>query len=157
MDLRKDVLPMLRETWQEYQKDEATQLGAALAYYAMFSIFPLLIILVSVFGLILRSLGLGVTIESEILRVVEENFGQNMHDIIQGMLQTVEARANLGLGVGLITLLFGASGVFQQLDTSFNKIWQAPQRSSQTGLTSTAMNVVRDRLTAFGMVLAVGF
>jgi membrane protein len=157
MDLKKDVLPLLRETWQEFQSDEASQLGAALAYYAMFSIFPLLIILVSVFGLVLRSLGLGVTIESEILRVVEENFGQNMHDIIQAMLQTVKGRANIGLSIGLITLLFGASGVFQQLDASFNKIWKAPKKTGSSNIVGTITTALREKLFSFGMVLAVGF
>ena len=54
MNLKNDVLPLLKETGQEFQKDEAGQLGAALAYYAMFSIFPLLILLVSLLGFVLR-------------------------------------------------------------------------------------------------------
>jgi membrane protein len=148
---------LLKETWADFQKDEAGQLGAALSYYAMFSIFPLLILLVAVLGFVLRFWDPAVSIQGQILAVVEQNFSPNLREAIEGMLETVEAQAGAATGIGLVTLLLGASGVFQQLDTSFNKIWKVPDPPEAQGLLNTVKVAVTQKLFSFGMVLAVGF
>jgi membrane protein len=157
MDLRKDVLPLLRETWQEFQNDEASQLGASLAYYATFSIFPLLLLLLAALGWVLNYWPVAIDAQEQILAVASQNFSPRLGETIEQLLEVLKDRAGTATGIGLVTLLFGASGAFQQLDISFNRIWKAPQRSMQAGLTAAAINLLRDRLSAFGMVLAVGF
>jgi membrane protein len=157
MNLMKDMIPLLKETGQEFQKDEAGQLGAALAYYAMFSIFPLLILLVSLLGQALKFWDPALTIQADILSTVQNNFGGDLRDIIAGMLTTVKQQADAATAISLVTLLIGASGVFQQLDVSFNKIWRVPEKPKTGGILASALSVVREKLFSFGMVLAVGF
>src|SRR3712207_872602 len=109
MGLKQDVLPLLKETGTEFQKNEAGQLGAALSYYAMFSIFPLLILLVAVLGFVLRFWDPAIRIQDQILTVVEQNFSPNLRETIEAMLGTVEEQAGAATGIGLVTLLLGAS------------------------------------------------
>jgi membrane protein len=157
MNLKRDVLPLLKETWDEFQKDEASQLGAALAYYAMFSIFPLLLLLVATLGFVLRYWDQAIDVQQQILAVVEQNFSPQLRDTLGDILTGVKNKAGAATGVGLVTLLIGASGVFQQLDASFNKIWQAPEQPKSSGIVASIMSILRTKLFSFGMVLAVGF
>jgi membrane protein len=157
MKLTEDVLPLLKETWTEFQNDEAGQLGAALSYYAMFSLFPLLILLIAVLGFVLRFWDPAIAIQEQILIVVGQNFSPALREILEGILDTVEQQAGAATSIGLITLLLGASGVFQQLDVSFNKIWKAPEKPAPAGVVNTIKAALTDKLFSFGMVLAVGF
>jgi len=157
MNLKQDIVPLLKETWQEFQEDEAGQLGAALAYYAVFSIFPLLILLVAGLGLVLQYWPVAISAQAQILAVVEQNFSRNLRDIVEEILGKVQDQSGKAAGVGAIILLLGASGVFQQLDASFNKIWRVPKKTQTSGILATITTVLHDKLFAFGMVLAVGF
>lgn len=123
MKLKEDVLPLLQETWTEFSADDAAQLGASLSYYAMFSIFPLLLLLLAVLGFVLR----GGDTEQEILKTVGQSISPDFAKTLSEILAEVKKSAGAATGVGLITLLLGASGVFRQLEVSFNRIWNVPQ------------------------------
>lgn len=157
MDLRHDVLPLLKETGQEFQSDEAGQLGAALAYYAMFSIFPLLLLLLAALGFVLRYWDRAIDVQSQVLSVASQSFSPQLGEALDKTLGVVRDKAGTATGIGLVTLLLGASGVFQQLDASFNKIWKAPPRPKSAGIVSTITRTLREKLFSFGMVLSVGF
>jgi membrane protein len=157
MDLRKDALLLLRETWQEFQQDEAGQLGAALAYYATFSIFPLLLLLLAGLGWVLSYWPIAIDAQEQILAVASQNFSPKLGETIKQLLEVLKDRAGAATGIGLVTLLFGASGVFQQLDASFNKIWKAPKKTESSGILATITTTLREKLFSFGMVLSVGF
>jgi membrane protein len=157
MNIKRDLVPLLKETGSEFQKDEAGQLGAALAYYAMFSMFPLLLLLVAMLGYVLRYWDDAIDVREQILSAVAQNFSSQMSDTLREVLKGVEQRAGGATIIGLITLLIGASGAFQQLDLSFNKIWNVPERPKSTSIVASALITVRQKLFSFGMVLAVGF
>jgi membrane protein len=157
MDLKRDTLPLLRETGQEFQNDEAGALGAALAYYATFSIFPLLLLLLAGLGWVLNFWPVAINAQEQILAVASQNFSPKLAETLEQLLEVLKDRAGAATGIGLLTLLFGASGVFQQLDVSFNKIWKVPKKSEASGILTTITTVLRDKLFSFGMVLAVGF
>jgi len=157
MNLKKDVLPLLVETWQEFQTDDAGQLGAALSYYATFSIFPLLLLLLASLGFVLDYWPVAIDAQAEILAVISQNFSPQLSATVEQILGVLKNQAGAATGIGLIVLLLGASGVFQQLDTSFNKIWKVPQKPQASGIVSTVIGVLNDKLFSFGMVLAVGF
>ena len=157
MNLKTDLLPLLKETVSEFQDDEAGQLGAALAYYAMFSLFPLLLLLVAGLGFVLRYWDTAIDVQQQILGAVSRNFSPQLSATLAGILSGVKSDAGSATVIGLITLLLGASGVFQQLDLSFNKIWNVPKPEQPANLLQSILNVLRKRLFSFGMVLAVGF
>jgi membrane protein len=157
VNIKTDLLPLLKETGSEFQKDEAGQLGAALAYYAMFSIFPLLLLLIALLGYVLQYLPEAVDVQSQILSTVSTNFSPDVADLLRGVLEGVKNQAGGATIIGLITLLLGASGVFGQLDMTFNKIWNVPKPTETAGIVASVVTTVRKKLFSFGMVLAVGF
>ncbi len=150
MNLKKDVLPLLLETWQEYQNDDAGQLGAALSYYATFSIFPLLLLLLASLGFVLDYWPVAIDAQAEILAVISQNFSPQLSTTVEQILGVLKNQAGAATGVGLVVLLLGASGVFQQLDTSFNKIWKVPQKPQASGIISTVLGILHDKLFSFG-------
>ena len=157
MNLKRDLVPLLKETASEFQKDEAGQLGAALAYYAMFSIFPLLLLLIAGLGFVLRYWDQAIDVQQQILETVGRNLSPQLSTTIADILGGVKSQAGGATVIGLVTLLIGASGVFQQLDYSFNKIWNVPKPTEPVGWVNTVLTTVRNKLFSFGMVLAVGF
>ncbi len=157
MNLRHDLLPLLKETYSEFQADQASTLGAALAYYALFSLFPLLLLLIAGLGYVLQYWDQAINVQDEILAAVSRNFSPQLSDALNQILGGIKNNAGGATVIGLITLLIGASSVFQQLDLSFNKIWRAPEPEQAAGLVASIMQTIKTKLFSFGMVLAVGF
>jgi membrane protein len=157
VNIKQDLLPLLKETGSEFQKDEAGQLGAALAYYAMFSIFPLLLLLIALLGYVLEYWPQAIDVQAQILAAVSANFSPQVAGILNDILGGIKDKAGGATIIGLITLLIGASGVFGQLDMSFNKIWNVPKPAATSGIVASVLATVRKKLFSFGMVLAVGF
>lgn len=160
MNIRRDLWPILKETFSSFQNDDAGQLGAALAYYAMFSIFPLLLLLLALLGFVLDSWettvgGQAISAHEAIIAAVSKNFSPNLSENLAEALETLQDQAGAATGVGVVLLLLGASGVFQQLDSSFNKIWQT--KIKQDAWRDMIRTTLLSKLFSFGMVLAVGF
>jgi membrane protein len=157
MNVKRDVIPLLKETWQEFQDDDAGNMSASLSYYALFSIFPLLLLLIAFLGFALRYYPTADNAQDAILNAVAQNFSPQLSDTLSQILAGVENQAGAATGVGLITLLLGASGLFQQLDVSFNKIWKVPKDNGPASIVGKIKLFITQKLLSFGMVLAVGF
>ncbi|OKH26176.1 ribonuclease BN [Hydrococcus rivularis NIES-593] len=149
MKLR-SLFKLLQETFQEWQKDKASQLAAALAYYTVFSIAPLLIIAIAIAGSIFgREAARG-----EIFTQLQELLGSKGAQVIQSAIDNAN-QPDLKSFASLISvaiLLLGASGVFAALQDSLNQIWNVKPKPEQ-GI----LPIVRKRLLSFAMVLAIGF
>src|SRR6185295_17703143 len=104
MNLKRDIIPLLKETWSEFQKDEVGQLGAALAYYAMFSLFPLLLLLVAGLGYILQYLPEAIDVQTQILDAVGRNFSPEVSALLSNVLNGVKSKAGGATIIGLVTL-----------------------------------------------------
>lgn len=125
-------------------------MGAALAFYTILSLAPLVIIMVAILALAFgRS-----TAEDQLLNEVQGVIGREGSDAVRAMLEHAQkpASGTFGSILGLATLLFAASGVFAELRAALNRIW-AVKVQSATGI----WEMVRDRIFSFGMVLAIGF
>jgi membrane protein len=157
MQVQRDLLPLLKETYQEFQNDEAGQLGAALAYSALFSLFPLLLLLIAGLGYVLQYWDQAINVQDQILDAVRRNFSSQLSDALSQILGGIKNNAGGATIIGLVTLLIGASSVFQQLDLSFNKIWRVPKPEQPPGLVASVLQTLQTKLFSFGMVLAVGF
>lgn len=164
MRLRTDFLPLLQQTWTDFQEDGAVQLGAALAYYTMFSIFPLLLLLISGLGFFLSSdLGSvlsdqcqGEEVQACVLGVFGNNFSPEFSTTLGEVLEDISSQARTGSIIGIITLIFAASGIFGQLNLIFNRIWKIPTQSDKGGIVATIQKALTQKLTAFAMVIAAG-
>jgi membrane protein len=145
----KKIWQLFLDACHYWSEDRATTLAAALAYYTVFSLGPLLLIAIAIAGLVFgRRAASG-----EILQQFGSVLGQNSAKQIQYMLQRIN-KPYTGIFstiIGLIILLIGASSLFAELQYSLNKIWRAPTKSP--GI----KHVVKQRLWSFTMVLTIGF
>ncbi len=147
------IIQLLKQSFTEWQKDQASRLAAALAYYTIFSLAPLLLILIAVVGFIWGQAG----VRSQIITQAQTMLGDSGAKLIQSLLEAT-SRSGGGLLaslIGGITLILGAIGVFGELQSSLNFIWKIEPEPSQ-GIAATLKNVLIDRLSSFGLILGIG-
>ncbi len=130
--------------------DYAPSMGAALAYYTVFSIAPLLLIVVSIAGLVFGK----EASEGHLVAQLQTLTGEQAAQALQDLLRSVDrpAPSTFAALSGGAVLLVGATTVFAELQDSLDRIWRAPARG-----TSGLWNLVRARLLSFGMILGIGF
>lgn len=141
---------LLKESFKEWMDDGALQLGAALSYYTIFSLAPMLLIAISVAGLIFGR----EAAQGELVGQLRGLIGQQGAEFIQTMVANAgkQGQGVLGTILGIVTILFGATGVFAQLQTSLNQIWDVEAKPAK-GI----WGFLRTRVLSFGMVLGIGF
>jgi membrane protein len=142
---------LVKEVATSWLDDYVPSMGAALAFYTMFSLAPLLLIVVSVAGLVFGD----DAARGEIQAQLRDLMGEQGAGAVQGLLSSVRdpGEGLTATAVGLVLLLVGATTVFAELQDSLDRIWRVPGRERKTGW----LALVRARLMAFGMILAVGF
>ena len=140
---------ILKDTFKEFNEDNVLRLSAALAYYAMFSIGPLLVITVGVAGLVFGES----SVRHQIQEQLRSMLGPNAEKTVTSMMTAQKHGTSLITTIlGVVALLFGAGGVFGQLQDALNTIWEVkPKRG--TGI----WGFIRTRFISFSMVLGVGF
>ncbi len=150
MSVVKSGFSLIKESFKGWQEDGALDLGAALAYYAIFSLAPLLLIVIGVAGLVWGREAVQGQLVSQLQGIVGEQGGQ----AIQTMIANAGKHGNgvLATIVGLVTILFGATGVFVQLQTSLDRIWKVEPKPG-----AGIWGFVKTRMLSFGMVLGIGF
>lgn len=146
----RNLWPTLRHTFSEWNDHEAPRLGAALAFYTILSLAPLVILVIAVVALVFGHSAA----QEQILSQVQGMIGQDGAAAVKTMIEHAHkpASGTLASVIGVITLLFGASGVFGELRSALNKIWDVKPESAG-GLTG----MVKQRFFSFGMVFAIGF
>jgi len=142
---------LVKQVATSWLDDYVPSMGAALAYYTMFSLAPLLLIVVSVSGLVFGE----DAARGEIQAQLQDLMGDRGAGAVQDLLASVREPAEglTATAVGLVLLLVGATTVFAELQDALDRIWRLPGRTRKSGW----LTLVRARLLAFGMILAVGF
>jgi membrane protein len=141
---------MFREAAALWSKHNAPRLGASLAFYAVLSLAPLLIISVALCGLLFG----GDSVRGQVYGQIRGEVGTQAASVVETLLKSAHNQSEgivAGI-VGFVVLLFGASGVFMELRDTLNFIWDAPP-SPSTGV----WGFVRYRLACFAMVVGIGF
>lgn len=144
----KDLIIHAAKEWVE---DKASRLGAALAYYTIFSIAPLLVIAIAVVAFFLGDSAAQGGVSQEISKMV----GPKAADVIQTMIANAGEQKSSGIFATVISvalLLFGASGVVVQLKETLNIIWDVPEKSG-----GGIWGFIMTRVLSFAFVLGVGF
>lgn len=149
MNLRK-IARLFRETFKEWQADNASRIAAALAYYAVFSISPLLVIAIAIAGTFFGQQTAQTQITQQLTDLVGEDGVQPvlmaLNNINQPEIKGVASLISIGV------LLLGASGFFAQLQDALNTVWKVKPQPGK------GMKIfVRKRISSFLMVLAIGF
>lgn len=143
------VFELLKETALAWQRDKASRLAAALSYYAIFSLTPLLIIIIAILGLVFGERAA----QAEIAHQLEDVVGLEAAVMIETMLANFGNPASgiLTSFVGLMTLLYGATGLFNHVQGTLNTIWRAPPRSG-----NGVVHFFKQRALHIAMVFGVG-
>jgi len=146
----KVIWSLLKDTYHEFSEDKAPRLGAALAYYTVFSIAPLLVIAMAVAGWVFGEQAA----QPQIQQQVTNTFGEDSGKAIQTMVEHAnEGNTSIVATVlGVIVLLFAASGVFGQLQDALNTVWKVEAKPGR-GI----WGILQDRFLSFTMVLGVCF
>ncbi|MGD1919783.1 MAG: YihY/virulence factor BrkB family protein [Pleurocapsa sp.] len=149
MNLRK-VGQLLQKTFQEWQKDKASRIAAALAYYTVFSISPLLVIAIAIAGAFFGQ----DTAQEQITEQLTGLVGEDGIEPILLALNNISQPKVRGLAslISIGVLVLGASGIFAQLQDALNTVWKVQPQPGQ-GI----LPFLRKRLSSFLMVLAIGF
>ncbi len=141
---------LLRETVSAWVDDRAPSMGAALAYYTMFSIAPLLLIVISVAGLVFGA----DAARGEITAQLRGLIGEAGARVVEGLVESADrpAQGLLSTLAGAALLVLGATTVFAELQDALDRIWRSPQRAAG-GLWA----LLRARLLSLGLILGLGF
>jgi len=143
---------LLKQTFSEWLEDKAPQLGAALAYYTVFSLAPLILVLLAIVGLIFRNDPGGAW--NKITEQLSYFLDKSAVEVVQNIAQKASQsnKSLLATVIGIVLALFGASGVFGQLQDALNTIWGVKAKPGR-GI----WGFLRSRFLSFAMVGGVCF
>ena len=148
---KKSLWQFIGDTFIQWVEDQPLQLAAALSYYTLFSLAPLLIIVIAIAGFAFGRQAA----ENELVEAIQGTMGQEGAQAIQALVQNASNKPKTGILstlLGLVALVFGAGGVFGQLQSSLDTIWGVVPKSG-LGIWGFA----RQRLISFAMILVIGF
>jgi len=146
-----DLVSIGKECVTAWLDHHASSLGAALAFYTVFSVAPILIIAISIAGYVF-----GAThAQTEVLAQLKGLIGPAGATAIQQLMESAHYSEKRGLAaaLGVITLVVGATSVFGELQNALDRIWQSPRRRHEAGW----WRLIRGRVLSIGMVLGIGF
>jgi len=131
--------------------DYAPSMGAALSYYSVFSLAPLLLIVISLAGLVFGE----DAVRGEVFAQLQGLLGSDASKAVEGLLISVSQPEEgiFGTAIGIVLLLIGATSVFGELQDALDRIWRAPSRDRSGGL----WGLLRARLLSFGMIFGIAF
>ncbi len=146
-----DISGLLKAAAIDWMHDYAQSMGAALAFYTMFSIAPLLLIVISIAGMVFGE----EAARGEIYGQLQGMLGSAGASAVQSLLESAgkPAESLRATAFGVILLFVGATSVFAELQDAFDRIWRAAPKAGTSGL----WRVLRGRILSFGIILGIGF
>jgi membrane protein len=149
----KTIFNLLKQTLDEFNRDNVPRLAAALAYFTAFSLAPLLVIIISIVGFIFSK----ETVQDAVLSQVRSATGTGAAELVQGLIDAVNRpqASFVATVLGLIALFLGALGTFENLQSALDTIWGVkPEEVEGSG---SIGYLIRNKILSFGMVLLLGF
>jgi membrane protein len=144
------IWQLLKQTFDEWNEDKASRLAAALAYYTIFSLAPLLVIVIAIAGFVFGQ----EAARGEIVAQIQGLVGRSGAEVIETAIQNANQPTTGGIAsvISIGALLFGAIGVFAQLQDALNTIWEVQPKPGRP-----VKGFIRRNFSAFSMVLGIGF
>lgn len=150
--------PTAKQWWQlakqavtSWSDDYAPSMGAALSYYSVFSMAPLLLIVISVAGLVFGEEAARGELFGQLAGLMGVEAAKTMESLLVSVNKPAQGIVSTLIGIGV--LLIGATTVFGELQNALDRIWRAPARPDESGL----WTLLHTRLLSFGMVLGIAF
>jgi membrane protein len=149
-----EIGALFKKTFNAWIDDNAPRLGAALAFYSLLSMAPLLIVVVAVAALAFGR----EAAQGRLIQEIQDLVGMEGARAIQGLIQSAykPVAGTMATVFGIITLLFGASAVVVELRDALNTIWRVPATATVLSLKGV-LRLARQRFYLFGLILGVGF
>jgi membrane protein len=146
-----DQWQMIKATANAWVDDYAQSMGAALSYYMLFSLAPLLIIVIAVAGAVFGQ----EAAQGEIVSQLRGIMGEEGAVAVEAMLRAAREPATSAVAsiVGIALLMLGATAIFGELQDALDRIWRVPVPKQESGV----WHLLRARLLSFGLVLGLGF
>ena len=143
------------QTIVKWQKDECLEMGAALAYYALFSLFPICLVVLSILGFLL---GPDTNIYNQLLTVAKNILPTEPYNIVKDTLLNLnDSSVSAGL-VGFLLLLLTASKIFEALNRSVDKIWEVESPTeTEKNIKNQVVEFIKNKILAFFLVLSTVF
>lgn len=141
---------ILKETVKKWWSDRATQSAAAVAFYTIFSLAPLGIIVIGITGMILNE----ATVREQLINEVDAFIGPQGARLVRNSIQRLEQQGS-GLTatvIGFVMIFFGATTIFAQLQAQLNMIWSVQAKPGKS-----VFSFIRSRLLSLGIILIMGF
>src|SRR5690606_32263226 len=154
MAVHKSIWEIIKQTWKEFSEDDCPQMAGALAYYTVFSLPPLLVLVIIIAGLAFGRQAVEGHVEREIAGLIGPSAAEQIQTMISNASQRLEAGGGLIptiIGVG--ALIFGATGAVAQLQKALNRAWEVQPAPSRSGI----ITFLFKRLLSFGMIIGTGF
>lgn len=146
----KTVYTYLKQVYSEFIEDNILKYSASLAYYTVFSIAPLLIIIISIFGALFGK----DAIQGDIYKQIKGLVGSDAAVQIQDTIKNIHLTGNniFATIIGILVLLIGATGIFGEVQDSLNKIWGLRVKTRKTW-----WKLIINRLLSFSLIISIGF
>lgn len=151
MSIRR-IFGLLKEAFREWNEDNASRLAAALAYYTMFSLAPLLVIVIAIAGFFFDQAAVREQLTQQIQSLVGSDGAAFAQTALENANRPGENTSLIASLISIVLLLVGATGVFGQLQESLNVVWNVKAKPS-----NAAKGFIRKRLLSFAMLLTIGF
>jgi membrane protein len=145
-------MQFLKRIFSEFIDDDCPAMAAALAYYTVFSLAPLLVVIVAVAGFIFGEQTVRAAIQEQIHTIIGGGAAQQVDTMVLHANQR-SSSSLIGTVIGIVVLLFGATTAFAQLQSALNKAWEVMPDPAQGGL----WNFFSKRVMSLGMVLGIAF
>jgi membrane protein len=146
----KKYFSLLKEAFEEFNADNVVKLSASLAYYTIFAIGPLMLVIVSLTGLFFEQESITGTLQAQMTDLVGADGAQMLMEIITN-LQKQNTAAKYSI-IGFVVLAFGATGVFADIQDSINYIWSIKAKPKKGWL-----KFITNRLLSFSLIVGIGF
>lgn len=142
---------LIKRSAQAWSEDYAPSMGAALSYYSVFSMAPLLLLVISIAGLVFGQEAARGELFSALQGLMGADAAKTLQDMLAAMSKPAHGLAGTAISIG--ALVVGATSVFGELQNSLDRIWRAPDRSDSGGIWA----LLRSRILSFGMILGIAF
>src|SRR5271156_5886999 len=146
----KDYFNLIKDAGSEFSDDNATKLSASLAYYTIFAIGPLLLVVITLLGVFYKK----ATVTDQVFNQVSNTVGKAGAQELKSMLEGISHQNHSTLFgvIGVIVLIFSATGIFTEIQSSINYIWSIKAKPKRSWL-----KYITDRLLSFSLIIGMGF
>ncbi|RYF01877.1 MAG: YihY/virulence factor BrkB family protein [Comamonadaceae bacterium] len=142
---------LIKKAGASWVDDYAPSMGAALSYYTVFSLAPLLVIVIAIAGLVFGQEAARGEVFAQLSGLLGSDAAKTVEELLNAASKPSQGIPSAVIGV--VVLLIGATTVFGELQDALDRIWRAPVREGSTGL----WGLLRARVLSFGMILGIAF